>query len=99
MEYVYSINNGPPSIIRLLLELLRFTVSLQKLMISGLGDNIERYDEMFESFKEEGIKTIGMDLRGFGRTFELQNEDRKNGNYRFMRTPILKGYTQVLFPS
>jgi pimeloyl-ACP methyl ester carboxylesterase len=62
--------------------------------MSGLGDNIERYDEMFESLKTQGIKTIGMDLRGFGRTFELQNEDLANGYVRFDRSPIQKGYTQ-----
>jgi hypothetical protein len=43
--------------------------------IHGLGDNIERYDEMFKRFADKGIKTIGMDLRGFGQTFELQNTD------------------------
>jgi alpha-beta hydrolase superfamily lysophospholipase len=41
----------------------------------GLGDHIERYDELFLSLAAAGIKTIGMDLRGFGQTFKYQNED------------------------
>ena len=38
------------------------------LFIHGLGEHIGRYDHVFPSFAVEGIRVLGWDQRGFGRT-------------------------------
>ena len=38
----------------------------------GLGEHINRYDELFTFFAENAIKTTAFDQRGFGHTVRLQ---------------------------
>jgi acylglycerol lipase len=41
------------------------------LFIHGLGENIDRYDDMFKYFSDQGIQVKSFDQRGFGNTVRL----------------------------
>jgi acylglycerol lipase len=46
--------------------------------VHGLGEHIQRYQEMFTHFAQNGIKVVGFDQRGFGRTAEQTNTQGKS---------------------
>lgn len=44
------------------------TLKATLLFIHGLGEHINRYNHVFPIFAEAGIKVLGFDERGFGKT-------------------------------
>lgn len=60
-----------------------------------MGEHIERYEEMARKFASNGILVIGMDIRGFGKTFELQDRDLRGNKTRTnTKHPVMKGYSE-----
>ena len=56
--------------------------------VHGLGENIERYHEMFEYFARNGILVRGFDQRGFGQTARLNGYHGYGGTQKSMFADI-----------
>ncbi|KAJ3306160.1 hypothetical protein HDV03_000394 [Kappamyces sp. JEL0829] len=54
----------------------------------GLGEHVNRYDELFDYFAAHGIKTTAFDQRGFGHTVRLQGNHGVAGDKDGLETTI-----------